>query len=171
MTKTTYNYPLEGPALPPTLILADPPARIPLSERRTLIEIHSDGKVVLDTTDPRVVRPIAKAIAQGADSWMPVRIEGADGRQTHWVLEGDESLISIRERKFKRPGIAENLKKKDPDPEPQPTPAPKATGLGSDDVEVKTAPRTKADGTIWSELKPEDQTPVDPNDPWGGFEF
>lgn len=171
MTKTTHNYPLEGPALPPTLILADPPARIPLSERRTVIELHSDGKVILDTTDPRVVRPIAKAIAQGADSWSPVRIEGADGRQTHWVLEGDESLISIRERKFKRPGIVENLKKKDPTPDPQPTPAPKATGLGSDDVVVTTRPRTKEDGPMWSERELEEQTPVDPDNPWGNFVF
>ena len=111
MTKTVYTYPLEPPTLTPANLLADPPARTPVVDRQTIITIRSDGVVVLDTNDPNVVRLIAKSIAQGDDSWMPTRIEGANGRQTHWVLEGDESLISIRGRKFKRPGIVENLKK------------------------------------------------------------
>lgn len=98
----------------------------------------------------------------------------------HYLV--DRKLVVPKPRRKGRPDASERMRayneakkapaEPDPDPEPQPTPSPKPAGLlSSDDVEVKTAPRTKEDGTIWSELEPKDQTPVDPNDPWGGFQF
>ena len=109
-------YPLKGDSrgnrLDPSLLLADPPARIPLADRQTTISIYPNEVVFLTTNDPNVVRPIAKAIAQGEETWKPILISGANGRQTRWTLKGDLSLLAIRSRKFKRPGIVENLKKK-----------------------------------------------------------
>lgn len=109
-------YPLRGDSngdsLDPSLLLIDPPARIPLADRQTTISIYPNGTVFLTTNDANVVRPIAKAIALGEETWKPILISGANGRQTRWTLKGDLSLFSIRSRKFKRPGIVENLRKK-----------------------------------------------------------
>lgn len=114
MIEKAYTYPLEPPALTPTHLLADPPARTPQADRQTTITIRPDGEVTLDTNDPNVVRPIASAVSQGKETWEPVLIEGGGERQTHWVLKGDSSLISIRASKFKRPGALKNLKKEKP---------------------------------------------------------
>jgi hypothetical protein len=126
MPKTAYTYPLEPPALAPSHLLADPPARTPVADRRTTVTIYPDGVVYLSTNDPNVVRPIAKAISQGKESWTPLVIEGDKGRQTRWELKGDLSLISIRASKFRRPGVTKNLKKensKDEEKKAQPAPA------------------------------------------------
>lgn len=104
-------YPMREENLDPSLLLADPPARTPVADRRTAVTIYPDGVVYLSTNDPNVVRPIAKAISQGKESWAPLVIEGDNGRQTRWELKGDSSLISIRASKFKRPGVTKNLKK------------------------------------------------------------
>lgn len=106
------TYPIQGKNLDPSLLLIDPPARTPVADRRTAVTIYPDGVVYLSTNNPGVVRPIAKAISQGKESWTPLAIEGDKGRQTRWELKGDLSLISIRASKFKRPGVIKNLKKK-----------------------------------------------------------
>jgi len=106
------TYPMRGENLDPSLLLVDPPARTPVADRRTVVIICPNGEVTLVTNNPNVVRPIAKAISQGKETWTPLTIEGDKGRQTRWELKGDLSLISIRASKFKRPGVIKNLKKK-----------------------------------------------------------
>lgn len=158
-------YPIEGDALPWDLILADPPARTPYSERFTSIEILSDGTVFLETNDLSLLRRFTKG---GQGDWALVRIDGRRGRQTSWKFKGDESLISIRSRKMKRPGIAENLKKKEPEP-----PAPAPTGVKHDPAlgwdELEEAIKRKQNQRIGANMP--DPEP-DPKSQWGvDFDF